>query len=400
MNVAVDPERPVARFDVGEHRLVLREGEWSNWIPVRFSLISPIASVSGIIRVYVQQLHPHVAVYVSPINIEPASPAIPISEPESYSRSLAKDVGPFYTQGMPYDTAAFRSGALTRDEYMEQSRHVSRQTIELFEYALDRFENGLLFFHFFGIDQDSHMLWGKYDAELLRTYKVVDDFVGRVRARKPDATLVVMSDHGFANFDRSVNLNTWLMKEGFLALDDPANTGNEELLTHVDWSRTQAYALGLNAIYVNQQFREREGIVGEGGEKESILADIEKRLLQLRDPASGKLIVHSVARTGSEMQAEVLSRAPDLIVGYYPGYRSSWQTALGAVPANVVEENTDEWRGDHCISAQLVPGVLLSNRTSQVASPRLLDLTVTILDEFGIDRSGQLEGKDIYSAVQ
>ena len=374
----VDPTEPAARFDVDGQRVVLNQGELSDWIPVRFPLIPVLASARGMIRIYAKELHPHFAVYVSPVNIDPRDPAMPISEPKSFSRDLAGANGPFYTQGMPYDTAAFRHGVFTRGEYRTHSREVSRQTIGLLRSSLAEFRDGILFFHFFGVDQDSHMLWGRYDAELLETYQLVDETIGWVREKAPDATLVVMSDHGFARFDRAVHLNTWLMREGFLRLTAPSLTGDEELFANVDWPRTKAYALGLNSIYFNPE---------SGEEKQQVLADIRERLLRLRDAANGNTVVNSVAATVS---------APELIVGYASGYRGSWQTALGAVPGVIIEDNVDEWRGDHCMDPLAVPGVLLSNRKVKVDDPRLDDLTVTILESFGARKEGRMKGRNLF----
>ena len=396
IRVAVDPAESVARFEIGSERVILKQGEWSDWIPVQFGLIPPLATANGMIRIYLKQVRPHFAAYISPVNIDPIDPVMRISEPDSYSSELASAKGRFHTQGMPHATGALRYGVLSREEYLKQSRGVSEQALKLLDYGIDRFRTGLLFFHFFGIDQDSHMLWGDYETELLHTYRMVDDAIGRIREKAAGATIVIMSDHGFAPFDREVHLNTWLMREKFLALQDPDAPDNEAL-KNVDWSRTKAYALGLNGIYVNQQFREREGIVGEGEEYEVLVAGIRKRLLELRDPVSGRPVVHRVAIAREEYRGAMVDGAPDLIVGYYPGYRSSWQTALGAVPSSIIEDNTDEWRGDHCISAEFVPGVLLSNRKSARTHPRLQDLTATIMEEFGAGNMEQLEGRSIYS---
>ncbi len=229
------------------------------------------------------------------------------------------------------------------------------------------------------------MLWGKYDEELLETYKTVDQTIGWVREKAPDATLIVMSDHGFSAFDRAVHLNTWLMKEGFLTLDDPRNVGDEELFPHVDWSKTQAYSVGLNGLYLNLQGREAQGIVEPGNEADALLKKIAaaQSFRDARDRDTGKPMVGGVTLTREEFHGNMLDKAPDIIVGYMPGYRSSWQTTLGAVPAATVVDNTEAWRADHCILAKFVPGVLISNRKSQMAVPHLYDLTVSILDSFG-----------------
>lgn len=387
LDVSVDPVEPVARIDVGEHRVILKQGELSEWIPVRFPLLPALAGAEGMVRIWVKELRPHFAVYVSPVNIDPRAPAMPISQPKSYSRDLARELGAYYTQGMPYDTAALRHGVFTRDEYRAHSREVSRQTIGLLRSGLEKFREGVLFFHFFGIDQDAHMLWGRYDAELLETYKLVDETIGWVRKKAGDATLVVMSDHGFARFDRAVHLNTWLMREGYLWLTGPPNDSAQ-----VDWSRTRAYAVGLNSIYINQTSRERGGIVAAGEETRLLRAEIADRLLRFRDPSNGNPVVLSVVSPPENLR----QNAPDLIVGYAPPYRASWETALGAVPPALIEDNLDEWRGDHCIDPKSVPGVLLANRKAAVADPRLEDLTVTILETFGIRKENRMSGRNLY----
>jgi predicted AlkP superfamily phosphohydrolase/phosphomutase len=296
---------------------------------------------------------------------------------------------------MAQDTAAYRQHVFTKDEYIVQSRDVSRELLKVLRYGLTHFHDGLLFFHFFGIDQNSHMLWGKHEDDLLNTYQLVDRTVGWVQKHMRGGTLIVMSDHGFTSFDRSVNLNTWLMQEGFLTLTDPTQVGSDEMFAHVDWARTKAYSIGLNALYVNQLDRERYGIVAPGQETEMVLKTIRDRLLAFRDPKNGKPVVASVSEP-NETDPAIADTAPDMIVGYYPGYRSSWQTALGGVPASLIDDNTDEWRGDHCIAPQFVPGVLLSNRKSKLADPHLYDLTVTLLSEFGISKPPEMIGQSIY----
>lgn len=392
----VDPNRPVARFDAGDTQVVLKEGEWSDWIQARFTLIKGLESAGGIFRIYAKKLHPNFEIYVTPVNIDPSDPVLPITAPDSYSQKLAKEVGLFYTQGMAQDTAAWRQGVFNRGEYIAQSRMVSQDHLKLLRHEMERFHDGFLFFHFFGIDQDSHMLWGKYDDDLLETYKVVDQAIGWVRQRAPDATLIVMSDHGFTRFDRALHLNTWLMKEGFLTLDDPKNASDEELFPHVDWSRTQAYAVGLNGLYLNLQGREPQGIVAPGPQADALTKKLVAKLLESKDPDTGKPMVGGVTVTHDEFHGNMLDKAPDLLVGYMPGYRGSWQTALGAVPKAVVEDNKEEWRADHCIWAKFAPGVLISNRKSVDPHPHLWDLTVSLLATFNVGPGPGMIGHSIY----
>src|SRR5690242_5543038 len=251
MHVYADPTNPAAVLEVGDRKVVLNEGEWSPWLDVHFPLIPWIQNAHGMIRIFLKQVHPYLEVYVSPVNIDPAEPDLPISSPDSYSEALAESLGPFYTQGMPQDTAAYRQHVFNKEQYIAQSAEVSKELLKVLRYGLEHFRDGLLFFHFFGIDQNSHMLWGKYEDDLLETYKLVDRTVGRVRTQMGNGTLIVMSDHGFTSFDRAVNLNSWLREEGFLVLSNPDQAESAEGFQNVDWSRTKAYSIGLNALYVN-----------------------------------------------------------------------------------------------------------------------------------------------------
>jgi hypothetical protein len=390
-----DAESSAAVFEAQGRRFVLREGEWSSWVRVKLPLLPPLQDAHAMFRVYAKQLRPVLKIYVSPLNIDPFAPDLPISTPASYSARLASAAGPYYTQGIAEDTAALREGVLTREEYAAQSSLVAQEQFALLHHVLRNTPHGLVFFHFLGIDQDSHMYWGRYESALLDTYRKVDAQVGEVMRTYPDDMLIVMSDHGFSEFRRAVHLNRWLMREGYLTLDLPFNTGDAEGFAHVDWAATRAYAAGLNGLYINLAGRERRGVV-QRGEREALVDQIAQRLEALRDPQSGEVVVARAYRARDVYSGEALEASPDIVVGWNGGYRSSWQTALGAVPHEVFEDNKDEWRGDHCIAPHLVPGVFLSNRRARRQDLRLEDLTVTLLHEYGVPVGPGMTGRAVF----
>ena len=379
---------PAARFRTGGTTLVLKEREWSPWIRTRFELIRGLASVAGMFRLYVRQLHPELQLYVSPVNIDPSDPEVPLSTPSSYSREIARAVGAFYTQGISEDTSALRQDVLTLEEFAAQARIVAAEHLGLLEYAGKQFRSGFLFFHFFGVDQASHMFWGKHEPELLNVYRLADDAIGRVVDHAGGATVIVMSDHGFTSFDRAMHLNSWLRSEGLLAMKPQGAD-----LASIDWSRTQAYAMGLNGLYLNQKGREASGIV-PAVQRKRILASLRDRLLAARDDA-GKSPIEAVYVSEEQFSGAALAQAPDLIIGYRPGYRGSWQTALGEAPPQVYENNTDAWIGDHCVRADRVPGVFLSNRKTAPGDLKLEDLTVSVLRHFGVAPAPGMSGMPI-----
>lgn len=354
----IDARSAAARFQIAGQQFILKQGEWSPWIRVGFPLLAHVAKVEGMFRLYARQLQDGIRIYRSPLNIDPFAPALPVSQPSGYSREIADRIGPFYTQGIEEDTAALRQGALSLADYLAQSRIVQTEHKALLRDALAHYHDGLLFFYFSEIDQNSHMLWGKHESELLETYRAVDDSIGTVMAAAGDATIMVMSDHGFAAFDYAFNLNTWLARQGF---------------------RTRAYAMGLNALYINRT-------VHDGPEREALLADLTHHLLAEKPAIEN---VTRMPRNGNRY-------APDLIVGYAPRYRASWETALGEAPAEVIVPNDDAWIGDHCIAAEAVPGILITNRKPTLTDPRLKDLTVTILKEFGVPAPAEMKGRAIY----
>lgn len=381
----LDANGNAIRISVGDEAVILQAGEWSGWIHVEFPLVPGLVSTSGMIRLYAKTIRPTLRLYTSPINIDPRVPAIPISAPSTLAPTIAKESGPFYTQGIAQDTAAVRHGALSLDEYKIQSRMVFEDELRLLRRAVGAFHGGFLFAYFSSVDQDSHMLWERDEAGLLETYRRIDDAIRETMRAVPNATFVVMSDHGFAPFRRSFQLNAWLVQEGFLSLSGPAAG---EGFQNVDWSRTQAYALGLNGLYLNLRGREAKGIVGSD-ERAATIDRIGTRLLDARDSLTGERIVATVRQPKHP-------RAPDLIIGYNAGYRAAWNTGLGATEGQVIEENQEPWVGDHCIDPDAVPGVLLSSRSLGIEAPTLRDLPTSILHFFHVSPPAAMSGRKVF----
>ena len=363
IDVDIDPAQPYARVAIGDTQAIVREGEWSDWLAADFPLIPHVASAHGMVRVYARQLHPRFELYVSAVNVDPSAPDLPISTPANFSRDIARRIGRFSTLGIAEDTSALRQGVFNLQEFEQQAALVEAEEKRLFDDALSRFHQGFLFVYFSSVDQNSHILWGAYESDLLRVYQAMDDRVGEARRRTPQAELMVMSDHGFAPFTRAVNLNNWLEQQGWLA-----RRSSEA----IDWAHTKAYAMGLNALYINTAGRERSGIVSTQ-ERGPLIEQIRAALLEMRD--GGAVVVKSATPTRN---------GPDLIVGYARNYRASWQTGTGGFGGAAIEDNIDAWVGDHCIDAGEVPGVLFSTRRLAAGSPSLVDLAVTILGHFGL----------------
>jgi predicted AlkP superfamily phosphohydrolase/phosphomutase len=419
----VSPQPVVAEFEVhrdaaadaalievqGSRKILLKTGQWSDWLQLDFVLSTPkplpAKHVSGICRFYLQSVSPEFRLYVTPINIDPSAPAVPLSEPPGFVRQVAEQQGLFYTTGFQEDHKARSNGVFVDDEFLRQATLVLEERLALFEYAVDNYDDGLLFFYFSSSDLQSHIFWWDSDDKhptrsdpqarayfhhIKRLYQRLDEVVGDVYHRYGGKAMVlVMSDHGFANFGRQFNLNGWLRDHGYL---NPQHCTS--VLHDADWSRTRAYGLGINGLYLNLKGREPEGQVEPGEEQEKLTRQLIARLQAVRD-FDGQPVIRRVYRADEVYRGGATALAPDLIVGYARGYRASWATCLGELTQEVLLDNDSAWSADHCADATEVPGVLYSNRPIRRADPSLIDLAPTILAEFGLPTPSTMNGRNL-----
>src|SRR5262249_55471680 len=147
------------------------------------------------------------------------------------------------------------------------------------------------------------------------------------------ATILVMSDHGFANFGRQFNLNAWLRRNGYLC---PADCTS--VLRDVDWSQTAAYGLGLNGLYLNLKGRERDGIIEPGEPREALLQQLASGLEAVED-TDGQRVIRGVYRGDRIYAGSATALAPDLVIGYARGYRASWGTVQGDAAGEFLLDN-------------------------------------------------------------
>ena len=411
--IFLDREHETAEIVVGPHRLLLRVGEWSAWVRIDYGRQSyHLAHLTGIARYYLKAAAPHLQLYMTPVNIDPASPAMPVSAPAGAADELQQATGLYYTQGMPDDTKALDAGVFDYDDFLAQAALTRAERRRQMHYELDRFEEGLLFFYVHSIDQVSHMLWSAsqpshpgyrpalapYGRAIEDLYLEMDELLGEALGNLDEnATVVVMSDHGFAPFERAFNLNAWLAREGYLSISLAVPLEEAHLLMDGDvlWEQTRAYGLGLNALYLNLRGRERRGMVDQS-ERDALLDELERGLLALRDPEDGRPVVREVHRP-DRSRADQPALTPDLLIGYARGYRASGETAIGQLGAAVLKDNLSPWSGDHCMAAEEVPGILLSSVPLAPGQHHLRDLPVSVLAFYGVAWPAAMSGHAVWA---
>ncbi|MFG0319225.1 MAG: alkaline phosphatase family protein, partial [Planctomycetota bacterium JB042] len=409
--VTIDDAAGTATLDVCDQTFTLRPKEYSEWVNVTFKPGLGL-KVNGIARFCIQELSPEFKLYMTPIHMDPAKPAMPISHPFTYAIYLAKKFGPYATLGLAEDTWALNERVIDEDTFLKQAYLIHEEREKMFFDAMDKNKEGFVACVFDATDRIQHMFMRYTDPThpalegmdrethkdvIEDLYVRMDGLLKKTLAKCGEKTLLmVISDHGFKNFRRGVNLNSWLMKEGYLHLKEGA-TKSREWFQDVDWSKTKAFALGLTGMYLNLKGREAKGIVEPGEEEKALKAEIREKLLTLFDDKDQKKAVREIFDTKQHMKGPYVSNAPDLLIGYEIGYRASWDCATGKVDDVVIEDNTKSWSGDHCIDPRLVPGVLFSNCPIDTEEARIMDLAPTILKLFGIDPPAHMDGKSLFA---
>jgi predicted AlkP superfamily phosphohydrolase/phosphomutase len=421
---SVDSERKACTIRVGGQEQTLQVGDWSDWFlfdfPVNW-LVDRLAPLRGIGRFRLMELEPDLTIYLSPINFHPASQPVPFSFPVDFAPALSERFGLFKTIGWAIDTWTPTQRLADEDFFLEDMYFTVDQYEKMLHRLLDESDEGLFIQVFMFTDRIGHIFWQfldpehplydreraeRFGPEMLKAYQRMDAIVGRVMDRLDDETLlIVCSDHGFASFRRSVNYNTWLVRNGFMALR--AESGGVKTLEdlfdrgqffqNVDWSRTRAYAMGLGNIYVNLAGREPNGTVLPGEEYSQVREAIIDGLEGLVDPETGDRPVARVFRREDIYTGFDPTLVSDLRAANAEGYRVSWQTALGGVPRDVIQPNEKPWSGDHCsMHPDEVPAIFFSSAPVSKTDAGMEDLFPTILNAFQAPIPEDIDGESLF----
>ncbi len=424
MTLSVLPEGGRLRIEPqGSEAVTLRPGEWSPWVRFTFPFNS-LVKLRGIGRFYLISVAPEIQLYLSPINFDPENlpPAVKISAPKSLAKDFSKKFGLFKTMGWSIDTWSMSEETIDEPVFLDDVSFTAQQFRKMMDGIVEDKDLDLYVQVYEYTDRVAHVMWRYLDPEhpaydakkaalyapsVERSYKLMDNIVGDVLKKLgKDDYLFVLSDHGFATWRRSVNYNTWLVENGFMALKGASDKqadlemlfGQGEFWPNVDWSRTKAYSMGLGEVYINLRGREAKGIVEPGAEYEEVRAALKKGLLELMDPKTAKKPIVGVY-TREEIYGSFDPQViPDVFVTNADGYRVSWQASLGVVTPNLFEDNVQVWSGDHCsVDPSVVPGILFVNRPlPKDRRPGIVDVPATIYKVLGLTPPEKLDGVSLF----
>jgi len=405
--ITIDQDKNGAELEVSGQKFTLKKNTFSDWIKLTFRPGLGV-KVRAICRFYISQIQPHFEMYLTPLNIDPEKPALPISHPFIYSVYLAKLRGSYITLGEANDTWALNEGVLSEEAFLDLTYSNHKEWEDMLFNAINKTRKGLVTCVFETTDSIQHMFWRYLDKEhpALKTgqarmssevieelYLKMDALIGKVLDRLGEKTdLIIMSDHGFKSFRRGVNLNSWLYMNGYLSLKE-GKRESEEWFKDVDWGKTRVYALGLGGIYINQKGREAQGTVGPGEETQALKKELMDRLTNLKDAEKDSVAINRLFDRDQLPPGPYKENCPDLVVGYNEGYRVSWDSVTGKVNETVFEDNIKAWSGDHCIDPGIVPGVFFCTRKVSTKNPSITDIAPTVLSLFGVDIPSHMDGR-------
>lgn len=408
-----------ATIDIDGQTIPLEQGKWTPWIDLTFK-VNFLVRLHGMVQMFLANGGNELQLYVSPVNFKPDAPPVPMSWPDGFSATLYKEIGNYRTLGWAEATWALNEGRMDEKTFMDDLMVAFDDRARVILHRLDAKDWDLLVGVIESTDRVQHMMWRLidpqhplYDAALAekfgdsieRVYRRADDFVGEVVKRVgPDMPVMIVSDHGFHSWRKAVNLDTWLVQNGYMVMKGQSADkkladlfGGGTFWENVDWSRTRAYAMGIGQIYFNLRGRESQGIVSPGAEAKALADELSARLLTMTDPDDGTPIIRAVYKRDDIYSGPYLQNASELQVGMNEGYRVSWQTTLGGSPPGIVYKNDRKWSADHGgYDFAITSGILVSNRPIATATPRIIDLAPTVLKFFGITIPTEIDGKPLY----
>ncbi len=350
-----------AQLTLGEQKIILRLDEWSPILELKFPA-GFLSTVHAITKVILTELKGRISLYVMPLQIHPLHSPWQYATPGSLVKDAWKNANPFLTLGWPQDTNALEDTCISDEQFLALCDSIFESRQKIYLRLLRNFREGVLAGIFDCLDRVQHMFLRDREDLVFSWYERLDAFVGQVQAEIEKLGLekhrfLVLSDHGFRPFDQKAHLNRWLVENGYMTLAQPLETGD---LRDVDWSRTRAYGIGLNSLYLNVAGREGQGIVEAAG-LEQLLDELKTKLLDWK-ALDGRSVVSKVSLKHEVFNGPYNRLGPDLVVGYAPGFRASSETGLGKFAALTLEKNNDHWGADHCIDPAAVPGVVFANR--------------------------------------
>lgn len=341
--------------------------------------------------------------------------------------------------------------------FLDELEWMDKTKFEVAETLFDRYDPDFTMIHIWGTDRLQHELWhffdpehprydatmaAKYGERIEAYYTMLDECMGRLIDKAgEDCISFIISDHGFGPTHYFIDLNSWLLREGFIVLKDSARVkikkflwdlgwsplnvtnwlqplfkfaalfktpsphatirkatgalaipGMLDLNRDVDWERTKAYApFGWSGIYINTKGIRPHGSV-DPAEYESIRDDIVRRWDGVINPYTGEKVGGPVHTNETMYHGEFAKYGPDVMP--LPLEEKHMPVCFfGFTSKNPVYKNSTLF-GNHVMDGILCAhGKGIQPGASQDAI--LYDLAPTILHLLGLPVPDDMDGRVI-----
>ncbi len=367
----------------------------------------------------------------------------------TYPAELAQELGPDYVVEPDYLTGIMGSFDLTRlpqrGRMLADQDHAEASRIAACLDLLARHRPDFFMVVFASTDRLSHFFWeylddttaGPRDPKILagvrEHFRHLDGWIGDLAAAGPDATVFLMSDHGFGPAaGRWAYVNSWLRDLGLLAVrggqainwttpaywktrlaDTPLRRWITARLPQkfrravrsaarpedaVDWPATAAYGQVLYAnvagVRVNLIGRQPAGVVAPGAEYEMVRDRIIAAAKGWRDIVTGRPVVVRAARREELYRGAHVVNFPDVILELAPEY-----AVVAEVASRPIAPATPTFRtGEHRTA-----GIFLAHgpaiRPGRRVDAQIGDLAPTILHLAGAPVPADLDGRVLAEAL-
>jgi len=352
----------------------------------------------------------------------------------------------------PLCTAAYHRG--NELEVLGRLRAFLDYHLAAIRFLIDRREWDLFCYNLMAVDRLHHELWHVFDeshpfrkgrdlrearAGLEAFFRAIDTAIGELRHRiGKDAAFFILSDHGNGSLTHYLNLNLWLLDEGYIRLrrgpgpllkswlfrrgKNPAwayrrlaRLGFADLVVgrlrggqlgkldrladflflsrrDIDWSRTRAYAQGnYGQIFLNIAGRQPNGIVAPGADAEALASELTRKLFELRSPETGEALIGAAQRGKDIYHGPQSALAPDLRVEL----RDPRHHTIGLFDfsTHAVLSRAFSMSGDHRPEGVLYAAGKSILAGSTPRNARLCDIAPTILHFLGLPIPADMDGR-------
>lgn len=264
------------------------------------------------------------------------------------------------------------------------------------EMGPDRIQHG--FWKYFDPQHRKHVPGSPFQNALLDYYRFIDARIGELLELVGDDTAVmVVSDHGAKRMEGAVNINDWLIREGYLKLRSQPGGVIPFNKADVDWANTRAWGWGgyHGRVFLNVAGREAQGVIPPS-EYENVQDELAAKLEAIPDDA-GRPMATQVLKPKDVYTGPYVDRSPDLVV-YFGDlcWRATEDVGHDSIYSFETERGPDDAVHDRY-------GMLILRWPGcpagvEVQGARLLDGAPTLLDLLGLPVPADMEGKSLVAS--